>query len=115
MYQGCQMVSFQTKKSQFGKILEGLAMENLGIFYDHLVYLTAIKNILWPFGTFCGHLVHFVAIWYIFPILVFCTKTNLATLRMYTYPFLSKCFLYPITWQTRQRKYLTEKSKKKVF
>jgi hypothetical protein len=42
-------------------------MENRGIFYDHLVYFTAIGNILWPFGIFCGHLVYFVAIWYIFP------------------------------------------------
>jgi hypothetical protein len=37
----------------------GLAMENLGIFYDHLVYFTAIGNILWPFGIFCGNLVYF--------------------------------------------------------
>jgi hypothetical protein len=42
--------------------------------------------ILWPFGiTYC-HLAHFmaisnlVAIWYIFPILVYCVKINLATL-----------------------------------
>jgi hypothetical protein len=34
--QGCQMVYFHTKKSQFGHILEGLGMENVGIFYDHL-------------------------------------------------------------------------------
>jgi hypothetical protein len=40
--------------------LEGLDIENLGIFYDHLVY--------------------FVVIWYIFPVLVFWTKKNLATL-----------------------------------
>jgi hypothetical protein len=33
-------------------------MENVGIFYVHLVYFTAIGNILWP----C-----FVIIWYIFP------------------------------------------------
>jgi hypothetical protein len=39
-------------------------MENLGIFYDHLVYFTAIGNILWPFGIFYGHLVYFMAIWY---------------------------------------------------
>jgi hypothetical protein len=39
-------------------------MENRGI-YDHLVYFTAIGNILWPFGIFCGHLVYFVVIWYI--------------------------------------------------
>jgi hypothetical protein len=41
-------------------------MENLGIFYDHLVYFTAIGNILWSFGIFCGNLVYFVVIWYIF-------------------------------------------------
>jgi hypothetical protein len=35
-------------------------MENVGIFYDHLVYFTAMGNILWP-------LVNFVVIWYIFP------------------------------------------------
>jgi hypothetical protein len=34
-------------------------MENLGIFYDHLVNFTAIGNILWPFGIFCGHWVIF--------------------------------------------------------
>jgi hypothetical protein len=38
----------------------GLAMENLGIFYDHLVYFAAIGNILWPYGIF-------VVIWYIIP------------------------------------------------
>jgi hypothetical protein len=27
-----------------------------------------------------GHLVYFVIIWYIFPVLVYCTKKNLATL-----------------------------------
>jgi hypothetical protein len=47
--------------------LEGLAKENLGIFYDHLVYFTAIGNILWPFGIFCGNLEYFVVIWYIYP------------------------------------------------
>jgi hypothetical protein len=39
-------------------------MENLGIFYDHLVYFTAIGNILWPFGIFCGTLVYFPPFWY---------------------------------------------------
>jgi hypothetical protein len=44
--------------------------------------------ILWPFGIpirqpfdiSYGHLVHLVVIWYILPILVCCTKKNLATL-----------------------------------
>jgi hypothetical protein len=40
----------------------------------------AIWNILRPFGKFYDHLVHFVFIWYIFPVLVSCTKKNLATL-----------------------------------
>jgi hypothetical protein len=34
-------------------------MENLGIFYDHLVYFTAIGNIVWPFGICCCHFVYF--------------------------------------------------------
>jgi hypothetical protein len=34
-------------------------MEDVGIFYETLVYLRL-------FGIFCGHLVYFVAIWYIF-------------------------------------------------
>jgi hypothetical protein len=39
---------FSYQKSQFGYILEGLGMENVGIFY--------------------GPLVHFTAIWYVFVI-----------------------------------------------
>jgi hypothetical protein len=35
--------------------------------------LETILSILWPFGTL-------MVIWYIFPILVFCTEKNLATL-----------------------------------
>jgi hypothetical protein len=48
-------------------------MENLGIFYYHLVYFTAIGHILWPFGIFCGNMVYFSPVW------VFWTKKNLAT------------------------------------
>jgi hypothetical protein len=62
------------QKSQFGLILEGLAMEDIGIFYGHLVYFEAIWYILRQFGIICGHLVYFAAIWYILwlfsPILV---------------------------------------------
>jgi hypothetical protein len=43
-------------------------MENVGAFYA-------------KFGLFYGHFVHFVAIWYIFPVLVSFTKKNLATLQ----------------------------------
>jgi hypothetical protein len=48
-------------------------MENVGIFYAQSVYITAIGCILWPFGSLEGF-------WYIFLILVCCTKKILATL-----------------------------------
>jgi hypothetical protein len=50
-------------------------IRRLEIFYDHLVYFTAIGNILWPFCIFCGHLVQVFP-----PVLVCWTKKNLATL-----------------------------------
>jgi hypothetical protein len=39
-------------------------MEYVGILYGHLVYFMAIWYILWPFGILHGHLVYFMAIWY---------------------------------------------------
>jgi hypothetical protein len=51
---------FPNQKSQFGKILEGLRMENVGIFYGHLVNFTAIWYMLWQFG-------NVVVIWNVFP------------------------------------------------
>jgi hypothetical protein len=41
-------------------------MEDVGIFYCHLVHCTAIWYILWPFGIIYGRLVYFVAIWVYF-------------------------------------------------
>jgi hypothetical protein len=52
---------FSNQKSQFEYMLEGLEMENVGIFYGHLEYSIAIWYILRPFG-------HLVALWYIFPL-----------------------------------------------
>jgi hypothetical protein len=40
-------------------------MEDVDIFYEHLVYSTDIWSILWTFGIFCSNLVYFVVIWYI--------------------------------------------------
>jgi hypothetical protein len=57
-YPGLPDGLFSNQRPQFWSILEGLAMENLGIFYDHLVYFTAMGNILWAFSIFCGHLVY---------------------------------------------------------
>jgi hypothetical protein len=45
-----------------------------------LTHFMAVWNILQTFGIFYDRLVHFVFIWYIFPVLVPCTAKNLATL-----------------------------------
>jgi hypothetical protein len=49
---------FSNQKYHFGMALEGLGMANVGIFDSNLEFLTAIWYILWPIGTFCGHLVY---------------------------------------------------------
>jgi hypothetical protein len=58
---------FSKQKYQFVLILEGLSIENLGIFYDHLIYFTATGNILWSFSILCGDLVYFSPFWYFGP------------------------------------------------
>jgi hypothetical protein len=69
--QGCQMVYiFSNQKYQFGKILEGLRMSNVGTY----VYFVPIWNILRPFGILLWSFGHFVVILYIFPVLVNCVK-----------------------------------------
>jgi hypothetical protein len=39
--------------------LEGLRIENVGVFYGHLQYFTAIWNLLWPLG-------NVGVVWYVF-------------------------------------------------
>jgi hypothetical protein len=63
---------FSNQKSQFGWILECLAMKYVGKFHDHLVYFTAnrifygyIWYILWSFGIFCGLFGIFFPFWYV--------------------------------------------------
>jgi hypothetical protein len=58
---------FSNQKSKFGKILEGLAMEDVVIFYGHLVHFTVFCYILLTFGKVCGNLVHFIPFWYFVP------------------------------------------------
>jgi hypothetical protein len=55
---------FAFKKYQFEYILDGLGIENVGIFYGHLVYIMATWYILWPLGIYYG--IYFVIIWYVF-------------------------------------------------
>jgi hypothetical protein len=73
--QGCQIVHiFSNQKSHYCWRLECLAMNDVVKFSGHSVYFTAISYNLWPFFIFCGHFGIF------FPVLVCCTKKNLATL-----------------------------------
>jgi hypothetical protein len=44
---------------QMGKYLYIFRWENIYIFYGHLDYFKDIWDILWPFGTFSVHWVHF--------------------------------------------------------
>jgi hypothetical protein len=67
---------FSNQKSKFGKNLEGLAMEHVGIFYGHLVHFTVFCYILWTFGMYSSW-----GFGIFFPVLVFCTEINLASLR----------------------------------
>jgi hypothetical protein len=64
---GLPDVIFSNQKSQFGQILESLAMKVVGKFYGHLVYFTAISYIfaIWYI---------LLSFWYIFHVLVYCTK-----------------------------------------
>jgi hypothetical protein len=48
-------------------------MEETVILHGQFANFTVIGYLLWQFGIFCGHLVFF-------PVLVFCTMKNLATL-----------------------------------
>jgi hypothetical protein len=65
------MVYFHTKIPNLEIYFEGLGIENVGICYGHWEYFT----------TLCyDRLIYFVVDWYIFPVLVCCTKRNLATL-----------------------------------
>jgi hypothetical protein len=70
---------FSNQKSKFGKIFEGLAIEDDGIFYGHFT-LTVFCYILWTIGKVHGNLLYIS-----FPVLVFFTKKNLATLLYNTF------------------------------
>jgi hypothetical protein len=97
------MAYFQTKNPNLGKFWRVLQRELVA-------YFIAFWFILWPFGIFCDHLVYFIVIWYIFPVLVCCTKKTLATLQAPWFAFQvdagdlhksridNKYFKSPKTW-----------------
>jgi hypothetical protein len=73
---------FLIQKSQFWSILEGLEIENVRIFYDHLVYITAICYMYIPviLVYFMAVLVIYCLFGIFFSVLVYCIKKTLATL-----------------------------------
>jgi hypothetical protein len=71
--QGCQMVCFRTKNPNSGKFCRVLD-------WKMFVYFITIWNISWRFEIFYENLVHSYTFGTFFPVLVSCTKINLATL-----------------------------------
>jgi hypothetical protein len=72
MYKGCLGCGsglpdglFSNQNSKFWSNLEGLGMENVVIFFDHLEYFTAIWYNLWPFVIVCGNLAYFNVLVYL--------------------------------------------------
>jgi hypothetical protein len=61
------MVYFLTKNCNLGKFLEGIAKQDVRIFYEQCVYFTAIRYITWPLGIYCGNLLYYPPCWYIVP------------------------------------------------
>jgi hypothetical protein len=55
---------FSNQKSKFGLILEGLAIEDVGIFYERLIHFMVFCYILWTFGVVRKYLVYFFQFWY---------------------------------------------------
>jgi hypothetical protein len=57
---------FSNQKSKFGSILEGLEMEDVGIFYLHMVIWNILCRLVWFVFIWqcCDNLVHFSPFWY---------------------------------------------------
>jgi hypothetical protein len=58
--QGCQMLYFETKNPNLGKIWRVLQWKMMVHFNGHLAYFTSIWYIFWPFGIF-------FPFWYVVP------------------------------------------------
>jgi hypothetical protein len=80
------MVYFQTEK-------RSLAMEGVGKFYGLLVCFIAISHNLWLFGIFIV-----IYLGTFSPVLVYCTKKNLATKRSNN---LLQKMKVPVAWLDR--------------
>jgi hypothetical protein len=57
------ILGYQKLKFWSMQLFECLVMETFGIFYGHLVYFMATWYVLWSFGIFYDHLVYFMVTW----------------------------------------------------
>jgi hypothetical protein len=73
-YAGLPDSLFSDQKSKFWHILDDLGMESVVIYLDSWNILLLLGIFLWAFGNFV------VILLYSLPALVYCIKTNLATL-----------------------------------
>jgi hypothetical protein len=60
-------MTFANPKSRFGKILEGLATEVVGILYGHWSIIKLFDIVCGYFGIFYDYLVNFFPFWYVVP------------------------------------------------
>jgi hypothetical protein len=56
-----------SRQGRTTKFLEGLAMEDVGILYGHLVHFMVFCYNLWAFGIVRGDLVYLFQFWYFVP------------------------------------------------
>jgi hypothetical protein len=130
-WQGCQMVYFRTKCPNFGKFWGTwngkcwYILWTFGIYYGHLEYVyyghLEYNTAIWNMYITVIWYTYFRAIWKsgirIFPVLVYCKKTNLATLltgrvrwaKMHFFVFCSFQFVKMIEHVSRNWVLLTQR------
>jgi hypothetical protein len=59
-------------------------MEDVGIYYGHLVHFAVFCYILWTFGIVCGNLVYIFPFWYFVPRKIWqpCSMIPCGTIRI---------------------------------
>jgi hypothetical protein len=76
-------------------------MEDVGIFYGHLVYFVVMWYILLSLGKFCGYLVYFFSFWYFLPRKIWqplWRRSAALSLSLAFFAYLSQCiYIFSLT------------------
>jgi hypothetical protein len=106
------MVSFQTKNPNLGKFWRAWDWK-LFRCYGHLEYFIAIWEILWPFGTFFVHMVHFLQSWYHAPRKIWQPWLQASRIvYIFALPFVQKlvqCWFFHFLLNKRGRQTLSQR------